>query len=564
MAEKKANEAQQRAIDSTAKRIKALACAGSGKTFSLVGRVNRIIKDGSADISEIMCITFTVKAAQQLKHKIPGLQWCGTMHSIFYRLICEKDGNLSIIDDYTRKKIYEKIKEDIRLKCGAKKMDELISNYYKNLPPATDWKERQFVEHYLEFLKYNKYIDYDGIERRMLELVKLNNNEYRSRFRHLIIDEFQDTSKLEMEIINILDIENVFVVGDISQNLYSFRGTTIDNIRDFQADEEINMNISYRYTQQIADFDNKMMAKNDFGYINDVKSVSTGTEVLVLEEPDLEAVIEKVVKYSRAYKSVYILCRSNAEVAQMSRKFQEIGNIEVECPIDIKSSNSFHMLTSFLNFIINPDNELNIMLMLGAFNVSSINAIDLKRTQYMAKGMSLIDGIMQEYDNNEAIEDPEKRSDCRDGHVMKSILEIMASQQSLIKKIDAIYQMAEYASDYDQVIEANYQYITMKLVRQYLYESGDSVDRLYEYLCTINAQDIMDAQEKKVKCGTVHAFKGLEAELVFIPNFVNGRFPYAKGDFQEELRVAHVAFTRAIKKLIIWKPEDKHNVFLED
>ena len=287
------NEKQKEAVLTTEGPVMVMAGAGSGKTRVLTRRIAYLINDLGVNPYSILAVTFTNKAAREMKERITDLlgidtkfMWVSTFHSFCTRLLRVEakylggmyTSNFQILDDEDTLKIIKKIVKELNLD------DDIKPNYFKNLISqmknfpdfklSDPFKERlleSVYNKYQEYLALNNAFDFDDLLLKTVEVIK-NNPEiltkYQDKFNYILVDEFQDTNKVQFELISLLAAryQNIFVVGDEDQSIYSFRGALVTNIRRFREvfplTKLILLEENYRSTKAILDLANKVIKHN--------------------------------------------------------------------------------------------------------------------------------------------------------------------------------------------------------------------------------------------------------------------------------------------------------------
>jgi len=313
----KLTDEQEAIVSSQSPSIVVLSVAGSGKTTCIEHRVAKKIQQGESP-KRMLVMTFSRNMAKELKQKIPDVDWIGTFHSI-----CKR-----ILDEYGHMVGYPKVvlveeegyllKKAMRMsyvKGSQKKIRLLMREYFLTGNTGMHYGFDFFIELYLRYLKDNQIMTYDLLEFYAKEVLKMG---IPLRFTSVFIDEFQDTTPIEMEIVKLLSYDSIMVVGDVMQNLYTFRGTTIDNLLLFDGDR-LPLSLSFRCPQPIVDVANGIVSQNTFGYSMELKAVKFGVPVSIKTEiDDIPGIVSMYLHKGFRQKEIAILCATNKQVSIVS------------------------------------------------------------------------------------------------------------------------------------------------------------------------------------------------------------------------------------------------------
>ncbi|EQF97701.1 uvrD/REP helicase N-terminal domain protein [Clostridioides difficile 842] len=400
------NPAQREAVEKTEGPVLILAGAGSGKTKVLTTRIAYLIEDKGVQAPNILAITFTNKAANEMRERVeqnigPETKdmWISTFHSCCVRIL-RKDINkigynrsfviydsadqVTLVKDCLKElnlsdKVFEP-KAVISAISGAK--DKLYTpKQFKDINMADNRmvKIADIYALYQDRLKRNSALDFDDLILKTVELFKANDEVlayYRSRFRYIMVDEYQDTSKAQYELIKLLarEHQNICVVGDDDQSIYGWRGADIRNILEFEKDYDnvhvVKLEQNYRSTQVILDAANKVISNNierkrkklwsekKEGEL--IKIQLTGSEI---EEADFiaDSIAQIARKENRPYKDFAVLYRANAQ----ARPVEDALN-RSQIPYNIYGGTKFYErkeikdLLAYLRVIQNPQDDISI------------------------------------------------------------------------------------------------------------------------------------------------------------------------------------------------------------
>lgn len=554
-----------------------MAGAGSGKTAVLTARIARLQLKERVGTSNMLALTFTRLAAAEMKERVAKLigedlaknLTAGTFHSFCVRVLRtygKKIGvepNFSVYDTEDAQAIMEAVINDLGLKSKVK----LPIDPWE---PSKDPFVSQVAKEYQYRLKRNNAIDLDGLLAQTVFLLGAHQdiaNELRNRFTYVFVDEYQDTDSRQATITNLIDPQNLFVVGDPSQSIYGWRGAKIENILTFAEQnpgtEEVRMECNYRSSKPILKLANNVIEKanhkSPLQLWTDKEGFEVGVTCYSTEDSEAEAIATEIAERLawgaiggkvlsnldgiKALEDVAILCRTNYQVEHYNAALQRAGlkTYVVSNNADPLKGFDARKIIDYMAYICNPrdgralkhiinwpeqrmtDLQLHQAEMDATSNMQTL-AEHLEDQLNLLTGWDIIEGW--ETDVTKLWDTVVKNIGLRD----------MYRKQNLGNRIDALNTAEQAISRWWDRQE------TM----------GESTDP-YAFLRWMRTKDIQDklAQEKPegVQIMTVHAAKGLEWPHVYIPGCNKDVFPSKKGDIEEERRLFYVAVTRAKKTL---------------
>jgi len=589
---KRLNDKQIEAIKHIDGPMLVLAGAGSGKTSVLTNRVAYLIESGVLP-SNILAITFTNKAAREMKERILKLIGASsyqiqisTFHSLGLKILrshYEKlgyDKNFVIIDSDDSLTIIKKIMKELNLDpkyYNAKNIRSKISSARNELLSVSEYKKQEFdnniiriYSRYLEKLKLSNSIDFDDLLVLPIELFKRYPNvlaEYQEQYKYVLIDEYQDTNEAQYVFSKMLSSKyrNLFVVGDADQSIYAFRGANFKNILNFEKDypntKTILLEQNYRSTRTILEAansviknnierkDKQLWSENEVG--EKIKYIKTNNEK---EEADtVIKKIEELINSGEKKEEIAILYRTNAQ----SRVMEE-ALLKKNIPYRIVGSFYFYNrkeikdLISYLRLIYNHKDDTSLLRVINTPK-RKIGEVTIKKLVEKAQnlGMSLYDVIDsgKELEFKKLIDEMTNLSkDLSLTEIVEMVLVKSGMKEELLKEktIDSeirLENLEEFKS------------ITKGFEEEYNIMTLDSF--LEEITLVSDVSEHVDESEK-VTLMTVHAVKGLEFDNVFLIGMEEGIFPHinalmngSSSDVEEERRLCYVAITRARKRLYI-------------
>lgn len=607
----KLNEQQKEGVFTTEGAVLILAGAGSGKTGVLTHRIAHLIDDLGVNSYNILAITFTNKAAKEMKERVDRLvgmgadsAWIMTFHAacvrILRRYICRigYDNNFTIYDTDDQKSVIKDILKRKNLDPKQYKdrtILSVISNAKDNLISPDDMyqssggnyntmKTAEIYREYQEQLKKNNAVDFDDI---IGLTVKLFNEDkevlryYQERFRYIMVDEYQDTNRAQFNLIRLLagGHGNLCVVGDDDQSIYKFRGADINNILDFEKyfndAKIIKLEQNYRSTQKILDVANEVI-KNNAGR-KDKRlwtSVKDGTKVIfnVYENGYEEArgiaedIAHRHLHDRKDYSDFAILYRTNAQSRSLEEKL-----IEKNIPYRIYGGINFYArreikdILAYLKTIDNARDDLAVKRILnvpkrgiGAASVAKVDdyAYENDITFYVAlRQAKEVPGLQRAVSKVEGfvtqIEILKSKSQYIGvGKLIEEIIETVGYSDYIDTESESDEQATERRQNIDELISKAVQYE----------ETVDepSLSGFLEEVALVADIDNLDENNDMVSLMTIHSAKGLEFPIVYLAGMEDGLFPSYmsistgdESDIEEERRLCYVGITRAKETLIM-------------
>ncbi len=593
------NEAQYKAVTTTQGPVLVIAGAGSGKTRTLVYRVAHLIEKGVAPES-ILLLTFTRKASQEMLWRAGRLlnETCsrvvgGTFHGVANMLLRRYGSEIgfssafSIIDRGDAEGIVNLLKSSLGLGKGEKRfpskrviinmisgsvnkstdLEDLVYDQYVHLSDHIE-DILQLQKHYREF-KYNHgLMDYDDLLvnwKRLLEESKQVRTALSERFSYVMVDEYQDTNLIQADIVRMLAYthDNVMVVGDDSQSIYSFRGADFYNImrfpKVFKNTQIIKLEENYRSTQPILSLTNDIIKNSVQKY---TKTLFTSIEGDILpklfaagdEREEARFVVKTIKKLHRQgtdIENIAVLFRSGFHSYKLELELAA-ENIDFEKRGGLKLTESAHMkdVLAFLRVLVNPQDNLSwnrILLQLDKVGPKTAQKI----TTFIAAAADPFTALAK-YPAGKTW----KASFAKLLDLLKELNSGSQNPSVLYERVQSYYQpifQHIYADDFPK--------------RQKDLEQLSSIMKGYGELqpfiddTTLDPPDTVSQDGSSVKrliLSTIHSSKGLEFDAVFIIGVADGRFPHASAgigeQWEEERRLLYVATTRAKKFLYLSYP----------
>lgn len=600
------NDRQRKGVLHTEGPLLIIAGAGSGKTKVVTTKIAYLIEEKNIYPSNILAITFTNKAAREMKDRVAQLlntdvesMWIGTFHSICVRILRRHIDRLGYERSFT---IYDRddqktlIKECIREKDIDKEMykDVYILSRISDLKDRGtspqeyineslgDFRESNIAELYdlyqKKLKKYNS-LDFDDLIIKTVELFEKNLDileKYQEQFKYVFVDEYQDTNKIQYRLVRLLSdkYRNISVVGDDNQSIYSWRGADIRNIlefeRDFKGGETILLEQNYRSSQNILDVANRVIENNQERKEKNLwTEKEEGNKVVYrqLEYSDEEAsyVAQKIhhLRY-KDYRSsdIAILYRTNAQ----SRIFEEMFMRE-SIPYKIVGGLKFYDrkevkdIIAYLKVIENPSDNISLKRIINTPKRGIGNSTIEKIEAYAAEeGVSIYEVLLDMENSSLSSRLITKLKDFRD---MISLLMAKKEIMGLKDFIEDLIAASGYIDDLRKSntvedrtrIENIREFVTVALNFEKTSENPTMEDFLASVSLLSDVDKTVDG-DNLVTMMTVHSAKGLEFKNVFLVGMEEGLFPISRSldneeDLEEERRLCYVAVTRAEENLFI-------------
>jgi len=591
------NDSQIQAIEHFKGPCLVLAGAGSGKTRVIVGRIEKLINEHKVSPSNILAVTFTNKAAEEMRERLAGSLkdhgqiTCSTFHALGVRLIKENLDNLGYSKGFS---IYGSAEQHASIKKAMHNLNisdemfdpKLISykiSYFKNrytslnsvtaLDPITSVAKRIMPE-YDRILKANNALDFDDLLLKMLELFldKTILEKYQDKFKFILIDEFQDTNPVQNRIVLGLGQKygNVFVVGDDDQSIYGFRGADYRNILDFEKHWEkcrtIVLDVNYRSTATIlkaasAVINNNLerKSKNVSTHFKEHIPIEYFTGLNEKHEADL--ISERIKEFGKRYSDHAILLRTNYLSRTIEESFRAhripykiVGDFKFYDRKEIKD------ILAYLSIMINPSDEVSVLRIVNTPKRGIGEDTVFKISNYAEQNKINFFHALKNYKKIDTIASSKHHNIAEFLDIVTGLVELGESKDIYdvsVKLVEKIGYIAFLEKENDKGVESKKANVEELLnsIKEFRDEKKNaSIAGFLEKIALIQEGDDTEHGEQVIVL-TVHSSKGLEFENVFIAGFEEGIFPHKRSldedNLEEERRLCYVALTRAKKRLFI-------------
>jgi DNA helicase-2/ATP-dependent DNA helicase PcrA len=611
------NPAQRRALEHVNGAVLVLAGAGSGKTRVLTYRIVYLLEQRIVQPYEILAVTFTNKAANEMKHRVENLlqysadgMWIGTFHSICARILRIEAGNFGYdrnftiydVDDQVRQiqQVMEALNIDQKIVKPRQVQYVISANKNKLCDPqryeqiAANVVEKKISKIYWEYeaaLRRNNAFDFDDLLIKPLDIFTKEPavlNKYQSKFKYILVDEYQDTNKAQYYLIKQLSAKhhNICVVGDEDQSIYRWRGADIENILTFERDYPecavIRLEQNYRSTQTILDAANSVVRHNTKRLGKNLWSLKKGgAKIQVIEAADEGAeafevaniIQQELMQANLSYKDIAILYRTNAQSRALEEKLRR-GNI----PYIIVGGTRFYDrkevkdVLAYLRMLVNNRDSIALRRIINYPTRGIGLTTQQKLDKYAAVNQcSLYEALLDAEENDEL---PAATKD--------KILHFVNTLEEIRRKLDSAtaYEIAhevvntfviiqQYSLSKDPQDEARLENINELLnsIAQFTETRGNgggefpgdaTLEKYLEDVSLLTDIDRWDPTFSAVTLMTLHSAKGLEFPVVIICGLEQGLFPLSRSlekddDLEEERRLFYVGMTRAKDSLyLLW------------
>ncbi len=593
------NKNQRKAVETVSGPLLVLAGAGSGKTRVLTHRVAYLLEEEDVFPSQILAITFTNKAANEMKERVNKLIgekssgiWIGTFHSICVRMLrtfSEEIGyskNFTIYDTSDQKTLIKNIVKDFDINekmytpsmllskiSGAK--NQLIEPEEYEALYKDNFFYLEVIKVYKEYqkrLKENAAMDFDDLLMNTVKLLKEVDEArdfYKKKFRYILIDEYQDTNKAQYLISKILseDHRNLCVVGDIDQSIYGWRGADIRNIRDFEKDfkeaKVILLEENYRSTKTILKAANEVIKNNKNRkeknlYTNKDLDEKIDYHDAYNDKDEVDYVIKNILKYKSiyGYNGQAILYRTNAQSRIFETKLNQ-NNIPYKIYGGLKfyERKEIKDLIAYLRLIVNPLDDLAFLRIVnepkrgaGPKTIEVISS--LSSSMYEGLKIALRDKLFGNKVHTSLSKFYHIINQCQMDMEEKMVTEILETILEETGYLDILQKQHTVESEsrianIEELVSATKDFEDI------------STGKLEDFLSETSLMTDMDAEDSDdhLLLMTLHSAKGLEFPVVYIVGMEENIFPSYRSieedDVEEERRLAYVGITRAMDKLFL-------------
>ena len=601
------NPAQREAVEKTEGAVLILAGAGSGKTRVLTTRIAHLVEDKGVQEANILAITFTNKAAAEMRERVEETlgsdtkeMWISTFHSCCVRIL-RKDINkigynrsfviydsadqVTLVKDCLKElnlsdKVFEP-KVIISTISGAK--DKLYSPKQFKAMHMNDNRMSKIADVYALYqdrLKRNSALDFDDLIYKTVELFKEVPEVldfYISRFKYIMVDEYQDTSKAQYELIKLLakQHQNICVVGDDDQSIYGWRGADIRNILEFEKDYDdvhiVKLEQNYRSTQVILDAANTVISNNIERKRKKLWSEKKDGDLIriqlsenEIDESDFVSdMISKIRREEgRGYKDFAVLYRANAQ----ARPVEDALN-RSQIPYNIYGGTKFYErkeikdLIAYLRVISNPQDDISLKRIINVPRRGiGLRTIEKIEDRASLKQESMY-SVLIDIESNSDISTKARKSISEFVDIvgtLRTIKEVYPVSKLIEKVLETTGYIDELSKDKSEETQDRIDNLKEFISIAIEFEQNSEEQSLEEFLTgvALTSESSEEEENDKVSLMTIHTSKGLEFPVVFLVGMEEGLFPISRAirsmnesDIEEERRLCYVGITRAKETL---------------
>lgn len=613
------NEKQQEAVNQTEGPLLIIAWAGSGKTATLTARVENMIKNHHISAENILCVTFTNKAAREMRERIAKslgvniegranlrtnrLPFIGTFHSFWVSVLKEfiellwykkdfviydssdstalvrqilKNGNYDE-KEFPPRKVQSFISQAKNSLITPQQYEKYVDSYFKEIV-----KDVYYA--YQKKLQENNALDFDDI---LIKTHTLFQNPkviemYQERYKYIMIDEYQDTNITQYEIVKMLasKYRNLAVVGDDWQSIYSWRGADMRNILNFEKDYKeakvVKLEQNYRSTKNIIGAANQIIKNNEKALKKTLWTDNReGEQIHLIHAPDerIEAkkIVEQIVEHGHPYSKNLILYRTNGQSRQIeealiseSIPYKVIGWLKFYDRMEIKD------LLAYLKLIYNPQDTISFKRIINVpsrkIGSKSISVIDDIKDNFWLSYMQILENI----------EEVEELRPAAKGALASFFILYKELKKALkeVVSLDAFLELLIQKTGYEEYLKTEYSDTEFDAKKENIdelinllstYKWIEPVSALEQFIDEVSLLTDMDEIGEKqdfVTLMTIHTSKGLEKEIVFLAWVEEGILPHIRSisdmeALEEERRLMYVAMTRAKERLYVSRAKER-------
>lgn len=584
---------QQKAVYTKYKNALIVAAPGSGKTTVIINRVNHLIEDRKVKVGNIIVITFTRAAAENMKTRYKNTfnkdiaPFFGTFHGLFYKILLREGHEINIINDNKCSNIVKGVLGKYFDDVNEDKIKEVVNNISGFKTSGANIEEFKasiskdiFIECFNAYENYKKrenLWDFDDLSINAIQLLKNNKQilmKYKNIFKYVLVDEFQDCDELQIEFLRLINGENeLFAVGDEDQCIYSFRGSKpqymVNFCETFKESKKLYLSINYRSSKNIVSSSKKIILNNKNRNIKKIEEFHNK---------------DGIIRYLTPYNEFM----QGEEIANIISNFKEgqyidnailyRTNMEARSLIDTFTRRKIPFVLldkgyNFFNHFISRDIISYLKLAIDIKNKELFLSVINKPFRYISKSnISYVNTYKEDIDPFQMLINKEdtppfqckKLDELRKEVLYLNKISLGSAIQYIISSLGYIDYLREYANKYGQNFEE------LEDMLEEFKGAAEGFKTITEFL--VHVQNVEEEIEKSkgdkngVILSTIHGVKGMEFKNVFIINCDEETIPHKSSideNLEEERRLFYVAVTRAIHNLYIFSPKTIRGKFYE-
>lgn len=584
---------QKEAVYTKYKNTLVVAAPGSGKTTVIINRVNHLIEDRKAKLGNIIVITFTRAAAENMKSRYKSTfnkdiaPFFGTFHGLFYKILLREGNEINIIQEGKCNNIVKSVLSKHFDDVNEDKIKDVVNNissYKTSLVSNDEFKCNLSMDIFEEcYNAYENYKskenlwDFDDLSINALRLLKSNKDilrKYKNIFKYVLVDEFQDCDELQVEFLRLINGENeLFAVGDEDQCIYSFRGSKpqymVDFNKTFKNGNKLFLSVNYRSSKNIVDISKEIISNNVNRNAKEIKEFHHRDGTVRLLKPynehiQGEEIVNIIKKFNdNNYSNNAVLYRTNMEARSIIDSFtrRKIPFVLLD-----KGYN-------FFNHFISKDIISYLKLSINIKDREAFLDIINKPFRYISKSnLSYVNNYKEDIDPFEILINKKdtppfqakKLDELRSDILYLNKISLGTAIQYIISSLGYLDYLREYGNKYGQNFDE-----LEDMVEEFK-GAAEGFKTIMEFL--VHVKNVEEEIEKSkidkngVILSTIHGVKGMEFKNVFIINCDEETIPHKSSvdeNIEEERRLFYVAITRAIHNLYIFSPKTIRGKFYE-
>ena len=578
------NEKQQLAVNSTSRRILCLAGAGTGKTKTLISRVEKLLDNG-VNPCEILCLTFTRLAGIEMKDRLGEKShdiFINTFHSFCSKIIRENlklfglSENYSIYGQNQRESTLLALIKELKMEKEKIKTKDIMDciSFDKEWTDTPHRRANIIAKEYRYHLKCRNTIDIDLLVLDVVRILNLNKDlseAYHNTYKYVFIDEFQDTNDSQMNFINAINPEFLFLVGDDYQAIYGFNNAKVEYILDISKNpkyEVIRLEDNYRSTSQIVAVANNLISHNAIKTEKKLIAHKEGPEIHFNECNSLGDEVNNILKViNRSRIEDYcIITRTNSQISEISKILSNI-NIPYRIlgkKIAALESNQTKDLFDLIELIKNPlDNSTfdKFLWKIEALDGEEIESLQIKSLEEEISCYELLLDDIDLLNSNEKLKEfmdfieesnleelwDYPAADCLGNLMINDFIVKRYNQVILNELMTFMIYWTKVQTKFKEEITMN------EFINWFKFSSSYDIDLV-----------LQEEMGKGINITTAHSSKGLEFPIVFLVGMNEGIFPHSKDDIEESRRLCFVAITRAKEELYVSWSRTKKETWSKD